>query len=232
MNWFRTSLSPVAGGVLILFAFLLLGQKAQAGAIIITQYYEGTGVNKWIELTNVSGEAVDFAETSFTLGLYSNSSREFWKDGVVANSSLIIASGTLLPGASILYKNPSTSLPSYAAGTSSSVGNFNGDDSVILFSGTSTTIPSNVVDAFALTSNTAQDTSFVRIGGFEGTVVDFDSSLWRQFSLSAVDSALTGTDQRLGFSLAAGVPEPSAVFELAACAGLLIALRRRRGRTY
>ena len=39
--------------------------------IIISQYYEGTGTNKWIELTNTGNTAINTASPQLKLGFWS-----------------------------------------------------------------------------------------------------------------------------------------------------------------
>lgn len=38
--------------------------------VIISQYYEGSGTNKWIELTNMSSSSINTASPQLKLGLW------------------------------------------------------------------------------------------------------------------------------------------------------------------
>lgn len=63
----RKFLYATAGKMMALFLLLSFGTiKAQ---VIISQYYEGTGVNKWIELTNLGNAPVNTASPQLKLGL-------------------------------------------------------------------------------------------------------------------------------------------------------------------
>lgn len=54
--------------------------SAASGQIFISQYYEGTSNNKWIELYNAGASSVDLGAGGYRLGLWSNAAaRQSWK---------------------------------------------------------------------------------------------------------------------------------------------------------
>jgi len=178
-------------------------------AIIISQYYEGTSNNKWIELYNTSTNPVDLAAGAYRLGVWANAARESWKSGTAPNNSIVLT-GTI-PGTSTYnIAHSSAVLPSYAVSNQASGSlTHNGDDSIILYTGTPYSF-ANVVDAFGLTANTAQDKSFVRNSNIViGVNTDFNSADWTEFSLTDVDNATPGTLQYIGYHTTGGsAPDP------------------------
>ncbi len=96
---------------------------AQPG-LLISEYAEGSGFNKAIELFNPGSEPVDLSR--YTLRLFSN--------GAVAATASMTLEGMLLPGGTYVICHPSISaafLP-VCQRTSSAVINFNGDDALTL----------------------------------------------------------------------------------------------------
>lgn len=222
--------------LLTLAVVIGLASGAQA-QLVITQYYEGTSNNKWIELTNVGGSVI--ADLSiYKLSLWQNANTEAYKTDGTPNQTLTL-SGSLDAGSSFLLSHGSAVLPSYAVAdlTSSTVINFNGDDSLTLWSGVTFTTAS-IIDAIGFTDlgNEGADTSFVRLIATTGwnttlgsTVLDFPS-VWSSATLTEVADAAALTDPRLGFSSVTAVPEPSTC--ALAMAGLLltVVVMRRRSR--
>jgi len=101
-------------------------QGTTAQDLIISEYIEGSSSNKYIEIYNGTGNAVDLS--NYKLQLYSN--------GASAVSYEFTLSGTLAHGEAIVYKNGAAALtlPSgVTAIDNSSVINFNGDDAVALY---------------------------------------------------------------------------------------------------
>jgi predicted extracellular nuclease len=195
----------------------ILSQATHAD-IVISQYYEGTSNNKWIELFNTGPATV--ALTGLTLGTWSNTNAEGYKSDIAPTNAELLT-GSITPGSTFLIRNPAATLPSYATAdqTASSFGvAFNGNDSVALYSG-AVFSTSNIIDAigFTNTGNEGVDKSFVRTSANPGwnttagsDVLDFPS-VWSLVTLADVNNATAGTDQRLGFSTLAftAVPEAS-----------------------
>ncbi|MFO1490715.1 MAG: lamin tail domain-containing protein [Kiritimatiellia bacterium] len=202
--------------------FCLLAASVSRADIIISQYYAGAiGADKWIELYNAGTTDVDLAADSFQLGLWLNNNREAWKAGTAPIRTMSL-SGTIPAGNTYLLSYNTSSAPSYAQpanATSTTVINFNGDDTIALYK-QPTYAFANVVDAFGNTSTTTApfaNRSFVRNAGVTtGVNTDFNAADWTEYTLAEVDNALPGTTERIGFhATAAAAPEP-------ATAGLLV----------
>jgi predicted extracellular nuclease len=199
-------------------------------AIIISQYYEGASNNKYIELFNSGNSSVDLAAGGYQLSHWSNANREIWKtDGAPTGTQAL--TGSIAAGGTYLIAHTSAAAPAYALPANQSTTgnggvNFNGDDSVAVWTGTTYAFAS-VVDAFGVTGNTAQDTSFVRnVSVTTGTNADFNAAQWTQFTVAEVDGAAVGTNERLNSH---AVPEPAAA--LLAGMGTVLAgaqVRRRK----
>lgn len=216
-------------------SLLLVATLAMTGfsksAVLITQYYEGPSTNKWIEITNTGTTGIDLSAGVYKLSLWTNAAAEGYKSDVVPSATVALT-GVLGAGASFVYGNTGNATPTYVAETANfnTVINFNGNDSVALWTGATFTTVS-LVDAIGFTNsgNEGVDKSFVRSSGLAGwnttsgsDVLDF-SSVWTQVTLATVDSATSGTDNYIGFS---SVPEPASA--LLGSIGLLGLLRRRR----
>lgn len=218
----------------ILAALAVLGatQPHASAAIIISQYYEGTSNNKFIELYNSGATAVDLGTDAYKVSLYSNAARENWKAGTASTpaATTVALTGSLAAGATLTIAHGSAALPAYAIPadvSNSGVANFNGDDSVVVWTGATYSFAS-VVDAFgSLAAGGFGDVSYVRnIDITTGTNADFDAADWTAFSLAAVANAAPGTNERLDFH--AAIPEPASL--VLAGMGLFAAIVvRRRG---
>ena len=103
-----------------------------AGDLFISEYVEGSGNNKALEIFNPSATPVDLAAGAYKIEIYFN--------GNTSAGSNITLSGTVPPGGTFVIKN--TSASSITAQQSSSSLTFNGNDAIILRKGTS------VVDSF------------------------------------------------------------------------------------
>lgn len=175
--------------------------------LIISQYYEGASDNKWIELFNPGEEAVDLAAAGYRLGLWQNAAREGWKTGAVPGV-VIVLTGTVAPGETYLVSHGRAKAPAYAvANVASNNLLFNGDDSVVLYTGSIYNF-ANVVDAFGVTGNTAANCSYVRVSTICcGVHTDFDAEHWIRFEYTEVDAADVNVPERLGWH-AVGEPPP------------------------
>lgn len=107
---------------LVFSCALAAAASAQATDLIISEYVEGSGNNKYIELYN--GTAGNINLGNYQLHLYSNGSP------TVSTSTAL--SGMLASGATIVYKNASATIYGGAATSAPAVG-FNGDDAIALY---------------------------------------------------------------------------------------------------
>ncbi|AUL74252.1 DNA degradation protein EddB [Pseudoalteromonas sp. 13-15] len=124
----KTKITPLA--------LVLAGLSAPASAnLIISEYVEGSGYNKAIELYNTSSSEISLGD--YTLQRYSNGSStvstELTLSGTLAaNSTYVIVNADSRADSALIAK----------ADLSDSVVNFNGDDALVLMQGTT------VVDSF------------------------------------------------------------------------------------
>lgn len=95
---------------------------AIAPDLIISEYVEGSGYRKYIEIYNGTGNPVNL--NNYKLRLYSN--------GVSIPNNDITLTGTLANNSTIVYKHNNATLYTGAATTNAAV-NFNGDDAIALF---------------------------------------------------------------------------------------------------
>ncbi|MBK1881810.1 lamin tail domain-containing protein [Luteolibacter pohnpeiensis] len=206
-------------------AVALAAAQSSKGALIISQYYEGSSLNKYIEITNTSSTSIDLGAESYYLALFSNGNREIWKtDGTP--TATIALTGTIVAGETLVFMNAGAVDPSYASTTATTISsvNFNGDDSVVIYTGSSFTTAS-IVDVFGATASLYADTSYVRNADvLTGTTTDFDSAQWTQYSLADVANADPSSTEYLGTHVV--IPEPASA--LLGALGLVGLLRRRR----
>jgi len=99
--------------------------SAQTSDLLISEYVEGTGYEKYVEIYNGTGASVDLS--NYQLRLYSNGNAS----PNITNS----LSGTLADGATIVYKNSQATGYTGAATSLSSI-NFTGDDAIELYNST------------------------------------------------------------------------------------------------
>jgi len=188
--------------VLGVCAMLHLSAIPAAGEVFISQYYEGASNDKWVELFNTGTNTINLSTGGFRLGLWSNANREGWKTNQSPSASVALT-GSLAPGVCYLIKHGSAALPSYATAdlTSSSVCNFNGDDSLVLYRGASFSI-TGVVDSIGLTGTQLSDVSISRLAGTTSGKTETNNYLpseWDVSAIATVNNAATGTPERLGF---------------------------------
>jgi hypothetical protein len=187
---------------LSLLSFLALSSNASAQAatsVVISQYYEGTSNNKYLELWNPTASPIPLAGIRVTL--WSNAARESWKTGSSPNASFDLGSIspgiTLAPGEFLLLANPSVALPAYAVANADAkpsasgqqVINFNGDDSIVLYS-SDTYIEANILDAVSFTGNNGADKTFYRLNANKGWSIDIGSQITDFSDVWATDKVL------------------------------------------
>lgn len=182
-----------------------------SGGLIISQYYEGASNNKWIEIYNPGPGSVDLIGGGYRLGRWDNANNEAWKAGTAPGNAIIL-SNSIAAGATYLVRHSSAVLPAYAAANQDSTQlTFNGNDSVVLYTG-ATYAFANVVDAFGLgvAFSNATDRSYVRKTTVTtGVNTDFNAADWDEFTLAAVEAAAESTNERLGYHNTGGEPPPA-----------------------
>ena len=93
-----------------------------ASDLIISEYIEGSASNKYIEVFNGTGAAVNLSD--YRLRLYAN--------GATSPTNDVLLSGTLANNSTIVYRNTSATLYGGTSTVNAAV-NFNGDDAVALY---------------------------------------------------------------------------------------------------
>lgn len=181
-NSFTATWDAVSGATGYEIDVYYLTEGTNATDLIISEYVEGSSSNKYIEIYNGTGNAVDLS--NYYLQLYSN--------GAPTPSSDIKLSGTLAHGATVVYKNSSAALtlPVGVTATTNAAVNFNGDDAVALYYNDGTN--AHFVDIFGVID---QDpgTQWTADGGFQ-TV---DRTLVRKATVTSgvnVNPTNTGDD--------------------------------------
>jgi hypothetical protein len=115
----------VVGLVFCILCSCIVDMYGQIPDLIFSEYIEGSGSEKYLEIYNGTGNTVNLA--NYRVELYAN--------GATVATNTNILSGTLLNGNVIVLKNSAATLYTGAA-TVASVCGFNGDDAVVLKNGT------------------------------------------------------------------------------------------------
>lgn len=93
--------------------------------LFFSEYVEGSGTNKYLEIYNGTGAAVNLGD--YRVRLYSNGST-----AATGSANDVQLSGTLANGATVVLKNTTATLYTGAATIVASI-NFNGDDAIALY---------------------------------------------------------------------------------------------------
>ena len=195
--------------LLSLLCLILMTGTTVKAQIIISQYYEGTGTNKWIELTNTSNTAINTTSPQLKLGLWSVTGSTGNISLTGAPSSTVNLTVTIPAFGSVLIGNTGngTEIPyltaASAAMTSNSVINFNGNDGVALLDASN-----NIIDAFGTGIN-ATDVSYVRTVTVTSASTTYLSSQWTSATIANVQNASTTDPTRLGYQLSSACTAPN-----------------------
>nr|WP_322625909.1 lamin tail domain-containing protein [uncultured Flavobacterium sp.] len=101
------------------------GTAAPATDLFFSEYVEGTSTNKYLEIFNGTGAAVDLSD--YRVRLYSNGSTT-----ATGTANDVQLSGTLASGSVVVIKNTGATIYAGATTTVASV-NFNGNDAIALY---------------------------------------------------------------------------------------------------
>lgn len=185
-----------------------------APSVVISQYYEGSGNNKYIELHNLTGGSVSL--DGFRLAAWSTSDspgNQAWKTGVDETTRVTDLTGLTIPANGyFLIGDSAASGPGYAVNNTDlwqaypSGISFAGVASVVLYSSATNDLAS-VEDAVSITANEGTDTSFYRLNNDQGydfasgsSILDYPS-VWGTKTDAEVDAALASDDWYLHASL-------------------------------
>lgn len=174
--------------------------SATAGSVIISQYYEGYGNDKFIEITNVGSSSVDLS--GYYLGRWSGTASP---SGKYDNGSAL--SGSIDADETQVYAEPDATNPSYAvnlAVTTTQACYFNGDDPIALMQGGDTW--EDRVDCFYHSDASfrwGENKSFYRkagiiTGNLNVSAID-GTGEWTEITLDDVANAATNHPAYLGF---------------------------------
>ena len=198
-----------------------------SGDLIITQYYEGTSYNKYIEITNIGDSPIDL--TGYTIVRWNDVLAEEYKtaeslpvgdDENYADSLDLSSLGTIQPDQTMVFAHSSAESP--LAGSSADLSGdytspfgFNGNDSIVIYS-SAIPNPANIVDAIGFTDsgNEGKDRSFVRAGAFQGYDLNAGSNasssqfgtVWTEITNTTADAASYGNDEFIGTTALATAP--------------------------
>ncbi|MGB5383826.1 MAG: lamin tail domain-containing protein [Lutimonas sp.] len=168
------------------------------GPLLISQYYQGTGFNKWIEVTNTSNQEV--TEGQFYLCTYRN---ETAFNPHNQKPSATRAIPTLKPGESILFCDAQAIIPSYALDLpriSSTTASITGNDMLIISSTNDDLSWQNRIDVIGKAGQWTEPASYVRkYGCHEAKPYSvFHVDDWSTPSLNEINEAENGFSKRLG----------------------------------
>jgi predicted extracellular nuclease/endonuclease I len=157
--------------------------ETSTNSVYISEYIEGGGFNKGIELFNSSSESVDL--TGYALRLYSNGDTAD-SDGKELPLEGVIASGDV---ATYVHNSADPAMVGEGTTSSSFVINFNGDDYIEL------TYQGSVIDAvgtFGVKTNWGKDKTLVRkatvTAGNPNRNANFDASVeWDTFAKDTLE---------------------------------------------
>ncbi|PWS28662.1 hypothetical protein DHW03_02110 [Pedobacter yonginense] len=176
--------------------------------IIISQYYEGTSINKWIELTNLSNAPINTASPQLKLALY-NISGDAGNINITGAPSQIVNLNFTIPArGSVLLGNTgnsNTEVPYLSTASailnSNTVINFNGNDGVALLDANN-----NIIDAFGQGVN-AKDVSYVRSLNVTAPSPTYNDLDWTRTPIATVQNAIDDDDaNRLGVHFPPNLP--------------------------
>ena len=111
--------------ILVMFTFVAAPAAAQTSDLLISEYVEGSSLNKAVELYNGTGSTIDLAAGSYQL--------EFYFNGSSSAGTIISLTGSVAPDDVYVVASSSAGAAIAAvADQTSGAGFFNGDDAVVL----------------------------------------------------------------------------------------------------
>lgn len=103
--------------------FMARAAHAQPTDLIISEYVEGSGNNKYLELYNGTAASINLID--YRLRLYANGA------AIGSPTNDVLLTGAILAGATIVYRN--SSAPVVAGAITNAALNFNGNDAIALY---------------------------------------------------------------------------------------------------
>ena len=183
------------------FNFIIQGEGTGTsnGSLMITQYYEGSGNNKWLEITNISDTTTP--ENTYYLALFRNLDSEspIGINPTVKKLIPILNSGeTLKYSASLNVDSPAYAIDGNEIKTN--ICTFDGNDIIIISTTDNETCWENKIDIIGNSTNWGQEKSLVRKYGCEKSEpkTGFDINDWLVYEVSEINSAIAGFNLRIG----------------------------------
>ncbi|NOQ92374.1 MAG: choice-of-anchor D domain-containing protein, partial [Flavobacteriaceae bacterium] len=183
------------------YNFLIQGEATSISnsPLMITQYYEGEGNNKWIEITNISNATTP--PNFYYLALYRNDDAQ---NPLGIKPSVKKTIPALNAGQTIKYCSTlNVTLPNYAIDGNeikTTICSFTGDDIIIISTTNDETCWENKMDIIGNSNNWGAEKSFVRKYGCANTEpkTGFNLEDWMVFDVSEINSAIAGYNLRIG----------------------------------
>ncbi len=183
------------------FNFIIKGEGtgSTSSPLMITQYYEGEGNNKWLEITNISNSPTQNDE--FYLALYRN---EDASNPIGRRPSIKKSIPGLNPGEILKYSSSlNVNSPEYAIDGNeikTNICTFDGNDIIIISTTDDESCWINKVDIIGNNSYWGNNRSFVRKYGCENAKpsTGFNVDDWILYEISDVNTASKGLNMRIG----------------------------------
>ena len=183
------------------FDFTIQGEGSGEtdSSLMITQYYEGSGNNKWIEITNIS--TLPTPENTYYIALFWNADA---KNPIGIKPSRNKSIPALVPGEIVKYRSTLTvTEPDYALNgmeIKSGVCSFTGDDILIISTSNDTSSWANKIDIIGTDTLWGKDISYVRKYGCEGVRPNtgFNSLDWFIYEITDINNAMIDNNLRVG----------------------------------
>ena len=175
------------------------GTGTSSSPLMITQYYEGDGNNKWLEVTNISNYSTQNNE--YFLALYRN---ENASNPIGIKPSIKKSIPELNPGETLKYRaSLNVNSPAYAIDGNeikTNICTFDGNDIIIISTTDDESCWVNKVDIIGSNSYWGDNKSFVRKYGCERAEpsTGFNVEDWILNEISDINSAITGFNLRIG----------------------------------
>lgn len=143
-------------------------------ALMITEYSEGSGYNKFLEITNISDKEIDLS--AYILHLYTNGAADDVKEAQL--------SGTLAAGASKVYKNSQAdaTLPDgVTAEDLNTIVNFNGNDPIAIICNGEI---ADVIGTIGSSDNFGQDVTLRRLSSVTAPSATYNTEEWETLDMT------------------------------------------------
>lgn len=183
------------------FNFNILAEVAgqSDSPLLISQYYQGSGNNKWLEITNSSNSST--AANTYYLALFRD---ELAQSPYGKRPYVKTAIPSLYAGQTIVYRaSLNVTEPAYALNQNelvSSVCNFTGNDILVISTKDDETCWQNRIDVIGAAYQWSEQMSYVRKYGCEAArpKTYYDSNDWLNCEIDQVNSTGHGYNLRIG----------------------------------